>query len=363
MSRAAPYPPDTRAKGWRFELDMERFKESDTWLRARDAITRGLLLLLWAEAWGRRPAGSLPNDDELIAGLLGLSDEEFRARRHVLMRGWWLADDGLLYHDVLVERVREMTSRRRSDAARQANRRAKGGGGDGSPDAPPKDPPKPPFGVGSTSSSSSSASPIPSEPGGSGAWAPPPDTSHADVTRDKRVNHGGVGGESDTGTEYRIPDKSAPSATPACAREGPVDKSEEMPPDDARLLEVVRCVRDSGYPDVSVGDPVLRALVAQGLTADEAGAAAKAGKDAGRGFGWVMARIAGRRQDAAAAVLATKPAAPEPGSATPGVESTQALLASMQLTPEQRAASAAAKRRLWESRRTGAVKDQGARCG
>lgn len=325
MSLAAPYPPDTRAKGWRFELDMERFKESDTWIRARDACTRGLLLLLWAEAWGRRPAGSLPNDDELIAGILGVADEEFAARRHVLMRGWWLADDGLLYHDVLVERVREMMTKRKSDSDRQALKRER------------------------AKAKAAEAAPEPAEVTTGSR------RDHADVTRDTGATHAEVRPESDTRTRTRteIQEQSAPPAPRVRAREGPVDNSDEHPPDDPRLLEVVRSVRQAGYPDVSAADPVLRSLMAQGLTADEAVAAAKAGIDAGRGWGWVVARIRGRRQDAAALALPAKAVA-SVATATPDAERTQALLASMQLTPEEREASAAAKRKLWESRRAGA---------
>lgn len=112
--RPVPYPAATRAKGWRFELDMARFKASDTWLRAKSVRTRALCLFLWAEAWGQTPAGSLPNDDELIALMLDLEAAEFAAVKPILMRGWWLAEDGRLYHHVLVERVLEKLNDARS---------------------------------------------------------------------------------------------------------------------------------------------------------------------------------------------------------------------------------------------------------
>lgn len=103
--RPVPYPATTRAKGWRFELDMERYKGSSTWLRAKTATTRALLMFLWAEAWTQTPVGSLPADDELLALMLNMEPEEFASAKAILMRGWWLAEDGRLYHDVLVERV------------------------------------------------------------------------------------------------------------------------------------------------------------------------------------------------------------------------------------------------------------------
>ena len=68
-ARPAPYPADTRAKGWRFELDMEQVRQSDTWALS-PAEARPWLLLEWAVAWEQTPCGSLPNDDTLIAARL-----------------------------------------------------------------------------------------------------------------------------------------------------------------------------------------------------------------------------------------------------------------------------------------------------
>lgn len=117
--RPVPYPASTRTNGWKFELDMGRFKSSDTWLVAKSVRIRSLFLFMLAEAWGRTPAGSLPNDDALIALMLDLDQDEFAALKPVLMRGWWLAEDGQLYHDVLVERVLERLARKHSSPWRK----------------------------------------------------------------------------------------------------------------------------------------------------------------------------------------------------------------------------------------------------
>ncbi len=123
--RAAPYPADTRAKGWRFEVDLEKVKQSDTWLRAKSGIVRGALLLLWAEAWQQKPCGTLPNDDELVALLIDMAPVVFTKHRSVLMRGWWLASDGRLYHDTIADRVLEMLAKKEKDRARKAGWRAR----------------------------------------------------------------------------------------------------------------------------------------------------------------------------------------------------------------------------------------------
>lgn len=112
-TKPAPYPGDTRAKGWRFELDMEKVRQSDTWALANSA-TRPWLLMMWATAWEQVPCGSLPNDDELIAARLGMDLKLFAKARSVLLRGWWLADDGRLYHDTIVGLVQEHRKRRQA---------------------------------------------------------------------------------------------------------------------------------------------------------------------------------------------------------------------------------------------------------
>lgn len=131
--RQIPYPAETRAKGWRFEIDMEKVKASDTWLRAKTGEVRGALLLLWSEAWQQTPCGTLPNDDELVALLIDMPAIKFAKHRGVLMRGWWLATDGRLYHDTIVQRVIAMLDKRATDAERSAKRRAKQAGQEKTP--------------------------------------------------------------------------------------------------------------------------------------------------------------------------------------------------------------------------------------
>lgn len=129
---AAPYPADTRAKGWRFEIDVERIEQSDTWTLAPAAI-RPWLLMLWMTAWKQTPCGTLTNDDTLIAARIGMTAKEFAKHRPILMRGWWLAEDGRLYHAALTERVEAMLVKREKDAGRTAARRARTAGAEASP--------------------------------------------------------------------------------------------------------------------------------------------------------------------------------------------------------------------------------------
>lgn len=143
---------------------MEQVKKSDTWLRARTGFVRAHLLLLWAEAWEQTPCGSLPDDDELLALLLDMDPIDFEKHRAVLLRGWWLAEDGRLYHDVIVERVQAMLVKRMSDAQRSANYRGRQAASLATPPVPAGDSPK----------------------------------THTTVTRDEHATHAPVGGEFNT---------------------------------------------------------------------------------------------------------------------------------------------------------------------
>lgn len=122
--KPAPYPADTRAKGWRFELDHEQIRQSDTWALA-PADVRPWLLMLWMTAWEHTPCGSMPSDDALIAARIGMPGKAFAKARETLMRGWWLAEDGRLYHDTISARVLAMLAKKDKDRARKAGWRAR----------------------------------------------------------------------------------------------------------------------------------------------------------------------------------------------------------------------------------------------
>lgn len=109
-----PYPPDTRAAGWHFQIDTTRVRQSDTWTLARPEI-RPWLLMLWVVAWEQAPCGSLPADDALIAALLGIDAGMFAAHRNVLLRGWAKHADGRLYHGVVTEHVLAMCEARKKN--------------------------------------------------------------------------------------------------------------------------------------------------------------------------------------------------------------------------------------------------------
>ena len=113
-----PYPSDTRANGWRFEIDFERIKRSDTWMLATPD-QRPWLLMIWTVAFDEIPAGSLPNDHRLIGAKIGQSEHWVSGNSPILLRGFKLHSDGRLYHPVCVERMLQLIEFRDKETKRK----------------------------------------------------------------------------------------------------------------------------------------------------------------------------------------------------------------------------------------------------
>ncbi len=120
----APYPPNTRCNGWRFEVDFERIKRCDTWILAKPE-QRPWLLMTWVVAFDQIPAGSLPDNHALIGAMLGMDEAWVSANASILLRGFKLHSDGRLYHPVVVERMQALLNYRDREASRKRAYREK----------------------------------------------------------------------------------------------------------------------------------------------------------------------------------------------------------------------------------------------
>lgn len=124
--RPIPYPVTTKAKGWRFELDLELVIQSDTWaLAAEVPMAQPTLMMMWATAWLQVPCGSMPSDPELVRAKVKVPPKLWGPMKDVILRGWWLAEDGRLYHDTITDRVREMLGAKEAARNRKAEYRAR----------------------------------------------------------------------------------------------------------------------------------------------------------------------------------------------------------------------------------------------
>ncbi len=131
-TRPAPLVPaevDLRDFGF-MPLDVLRLRDSDLAALATGDEFKAAVLL-WCVAWHQVPAGSLPDDDRLLARYSGAGSGWKKVREEAL-RGFVTCFDGRLYHPVISLKAREaweskLAQRARTKAAteaREAKRRA-----------------------------------------------------------------------------------------------------------------------------------------------------------------------------------------------------------------------------------------------
>lgn len=122
--RPPPYPSDTRSRGWYFPLDLARIRQSKAWVLAGTVMgLRSVLLRVWAESWEQIPMGSWPDDDSVIAAIVEYPLGMFVEHRALLMRGWWKAADGRLYHEYITELALGRLEHSRTERERKARYR------------------------------------------------------------------------------------------------------------------------------------------------------------------------------------------------------------------------------------------------
>ncbi|MBF6731338.1 DUF1376 domain-containing protein [Acinetobacter baumannii] len=89
-------------------LDVVRFRDSDfTAITDGEAFKAGVLL--WCASWHQVPAGSLPNDDRILANLAGFGrfiGEWVKVKAEAL-HGWKECNDGRIYHPTICEKAQE----------------------------------------------------------------------------------------------------------------------------------------------------------------------------------------------------------------------------------------------------------------
>lgn len=127
VDRPAPLvPAEVDLRDFAFmPLDVLRLRDSDL-ACVEDAEVFRCAVLSWCVSWHQVPAASLPDDDGLLARLLGFG-RDVRGWKKVRsaggMRGWVLCSDGRLYHEVVAEKARDawngkLAQRWRTEAAR-----------------------------------------------------------------------------------------------------------------------------------------------------------------------------------------------------------------------------------------------------
>lgn len=100
-------PPDCDLRDFQFmPLDVVRFAQSDL-VALEDPAAVLANILLWGASWHSLPAGSLTDDDRVLARLAGYGRgiSEWERVRSGALRGWIKCSDGRLYHPVVAEKA------------------------------------------------------------------------------------------------------------------------------------------------------------------------------------------------------------------------------------------------------------------
>ena len=110
MSDEPPHPltaPDCDLRGLPYlPLDVQRFRDSDlVTLEPPEVVVAAITL--WCAAWHDVPAGSLPDDDRILARLTGYgrSIGKWAKIRAGALHGFVRCSDGRLYHRVLASKA------------------------------------------------------------------------------------------------------------------------------------------------------------------------------------------------------------------------------------------------------------------
>lgn len=89
-------------------LEVLRLRRSKAWLICKRRPELAFYMVnLWTAAWHERPAGSLEDDDDVLADLSMCPPKDWLKMREDVLRGWIRCSDGRLYHPVVIEKVRD----------------------------------------------------------------------------------------------------------------------------------------------------------------------------------------------------------------------------------------------------------------
>lgn len=128
----APYMPEAPAPFVSSDIDvrdLDGFMLNVERLLASELVAIGSAeecwhaFMLWCRAWKQLPAGSLPNDERVLASFSG-AGKRWSKVREVALHGWVLCSDGRLYHRFVAGEVmrawqRKLAYRTRREADRE----------------------------------------------------------------------------------------------------------------------------------------------------------------------------------------------------------------------------------------------------
>lgn len=122
-------PADVDLSGMSYmPLEISRLLNSDLYVLSTGDEFKAALSL-WCKSWQQVPAGSLPNNDRILAHLSG-TFQKWSKVKAIALQGWTLCSDGRFYHHVVAEKAlaawelrKDYEERRLNEAERQRRHR------------------------------------------------------------------------------------------------------------------------------------------------------------------------------------------------------------------------------------------------
>lgn len=103
---APPIPADIDMRDYRYmPLEVVRLRDSTLAVKVSAEAFRAAVLL-WCASWHQMPAGSLPDDDRVLARLAGIDNiRTWKRVREEALHGFQKCSDSRLYHHLICERA------------------------------------------------------------------------------------------------------------------------------------------------------------------------------------------------------------------------------------------------------------------
>lgn len=99
-----PVPADADLRGFPFlPIDVTRLLTSETWIMSTGDEAKAAMTL-WLASWQQVPAGSVPDNDRVLAHL-SMAGPMWPMVKEMALRGWYKCNDQRLYHPVVCEKV------------------------------------------------------------------------------------------------------------------------------------------------------------------------------------------------------------------------------------------------------------------
>jgi hypothetical protein len=118
-------PADCDLRDFAFmPLDIQRLRRSKAWLKAKRNPALGFYMVnLWTAAWHDVPAGSLEDDDDVLADLAMCDPVKWLKLKADVLHGWVKCSDGRLYNPTTCEKARESWTSKVERLEKDANER------------------------------------------------------------------------------------------------------------------------------------------------------------------------------------------------------------------------------------------------